>query len=134
MSVLSLRSLAPTYSLWSVSHASRIRPNSVEVEGVGVVAAALPKAGSATLPTPIPTQNATTNASAVTTRRTLRPRPRPAAGEPYAWEVPGVREVTSGGAGSVVGSAWIGSGSIVRIVLVRGWHSTGPRRVAGHRT
>ena len=100
-------------------HASLIRPNPVsEFEGVGVVAVELPNAGSATLPTPIPTQNTTANASAMTDRRSTRPRPRPAAGEPETWEVPVVREVTSGGSGSVVGSAWIGSGSIVGIALV----------------
>src|SRR3954451_627374 len=128
-------SFAPTYSLWSVSQASRMRPKSApEEEGVGVVAAALPKAGTATLPTPIPTQNATANASPMTAPRSLRPRPRPAAGETDAWEVPVVREVTPGGSDSVVGAAWIGSGSMVGIVLVRGWHSTRSQPADRHRT
>src|SRR3954454_11672000 len=127
-------SFAPTYSLWRVSQASRMRPKSApEEEGVGVVAAALPKAGTATLPTPIPTQNATANASPMTAPRSLRPRPRPAAGETDAWEVRGVREVTSCGSDSVVGAAWIGSGSIVRIVLVRGCRSTRSQPADRHR-
>jgi hypothetical protein len=101
-----------------VSHASRISPNWVEPEGVGVVATALPKAGTTKLPTPIPTANVTTSASPMAARRTVVPRPRPAAGESEAWEVPVAREVASGGSGSMVGSAWIGSGSIVGIVLL----------------
>ena len=67
-------------------------------------------------------------------RRTIDPRPRPAAGDAEAREGPvTTTAVASGGSGSVVGSVGIGSGSIVAIVLVWGDIPTGrkARPVAG---
>jgi len=63
-------------------------------------------------PTPIPALNVATNARPTTAPVIPARRPRPAAGDVGAWEGPGVREVTSGGSWSVVGSVEIRVGSI----------------------
>src|SRR6516164_3514368 len=105
----SLRVLAPTYFVWSVSQASLMRPKVVAPEdGAGVAEPSSPKASGESRPTPIPTLNVSTRASPMAARRMILPRPRPAAGDAVAREGPVAREVASGGSGSVVGSVGIG--------------------------
>src|SRR3954451_822042 len=120
MSSRSLSVSAPTYFVWSVSQASRMRPKSVDPEepGAGVVDPVPPKAGRSRRPTPIPTLNVTTRARPMAARRSIEPRPRPAAGDSEAREGPGTTGVATGGSGSVVGSVGIGSESIVVMLLV----------------
>src|SRR5438552_3428559 len=115
MRALSSSVSAPTYFVWRMSQASLMRPKLVEPDvGAGVVPAPL-KADDARPPTPIPTLNVNTSASPMAARRTFEPRPRPAAGDSEAREGPVAREVASGGSASMVGSAGIGSGSMVGI-------------------
>src|SRR4051795_2181989 len=112
----------PTYFVWRVSQASRMSPKSAVVDadesGAGVVDPVPPKAGRSRRPTPIPTLNVTTSARPMAARRSIEPRPRPAAGDSEAREGPGTTGVATGGSGSVVGSVGIGSESIVVMLLV----------------
>src|SRR3954451_10633254 len=120
----------PTYFVWRVSQASRMRPKSAVVDadesGAGVVDPVPPKAGRSRRPTPIPTLNATTSKRPMAARRSHDPRPRPAAGDSEAREGPGTTGAVTGGSGSVVGSVGIGSESIVVMLLESVVRSDGP--------
>src|SRR6476659_8379860 len=114
MRSLSLSWSAPTYLVWRMSHASRMRPKSGEElpVGAGVVVPTVPKAGIARSPTPIPTLNVTTRASTIAARWIIDPRRRSAAGDIESREGPVTTDV-AGGSKSVVGSLGIVSESIV---------------------
>src|SRR6188508_1715833 len=115
MSSLSSSVSRATYCSWIVSQASLMRPNCVEPgedAGFGVDEEPLLVDETTAPPTPIPALNVATNARPTTAPAIPARRPRPAAGDVEAWEGPGVREVTSGGSWSVVGSVEIRVGSI----------------------
>ena len=102
--------------------------------GAGVVVPKPPKAGSTRCPTPIPTLNVSTSARPMAARRTIDPRPRPAAGDVETREGPGTTGVATGGSASVVGSVGIGSESIVVMLLVWRDVPTGRTAQGRHRT
>ena len=94
----------------------------------------LPKAGTSRFRTQIPTLYVSSSARPMTVRRTINPRPRPAAGDVETREGPGTTGVVTGSSASVVGSVWIGSESIVVMLLV--WRDVPTDRTAQgrHRT
>src|SRR3954454_7638607 len=96
----------PTYFVWRVSHASRMRPKSAVVDadesGAGGVDPVPPKAGRSRRPTPIPTLNATTSRGQMPARGSHDPRRGRAAGDSEAREGPGTTGAVTGGSGSVV--------------------------------